>query len=578
MNRLTNWNIYQNSSLKQNNSLTFNPTTGNIQTKSDLGGYTMNYGEEEKPPHALTSISGKPSIIPYDDQTITYTDFKKVKTISENGNVLNITYGTDEQRIKTVLTKSGSSLTRYYMGNYEEEIVGNTVRKIHYLCGGNGLAAVYIQNAGKDTLYYAHTDYQGSLIALSLPNGTVAERYAYDPWGKRRNPTNWTQTDTRTSFILNRGYTMHEHLTEFNLINMNGRVYDPLTAIFFSPDPYLQAPGNWLNYNRYGYCLNNPFKYTDPSGEFFWIFPYISWSQSGGWSFGISAGIGLPGGWSVQGTLDYSKSGGFTATVGASFGGASVYAGYNTKGGWMAGANFGFGPNIGYQGLSVFSNMTSIGIGFSQKGGFNANYLGAQYGNGNWSFDPSIGAGATWDSRNYGTYDVNVSDVESLGDPIQYSTTSAREFMGRNNLEMDEITAIYADGSLPGSEYEVREGGGVYNKKTNAEIGGVTKYAGKEYFLFGKQRIYMYLFKNSFSSPERLYLTIGHELVHVHLYYTGNYDIGKHEATAYTWSSMQAGQWGLTRLANDYYWNIWKIGNGKPYPYNRSIRIERPVR
>jgi hypothetical protein len=52
---------------------------------------------------------------------------------------------------------------------------------------------------------------------------------------------------------------------------MNGRVYDPLTAQFLSPDPYIQAPGNWLNYNRYSYCLNNPFKYTDPSGEVFGV-------------------------------------------------------------------------------------------------------------------------------------------------------------------------------------------------------------------------------------------------------------------------------------------------------------------
>jgi len=43
---------------------------------------------------------------------------------------------------------------------------------IHYFNGGNGLAAIYVQNAGKDTLYYVHTDYQGSLTALSLPNGT----------------------------------------------------------------------------------------------------------------------------------------------------------------------------------------------------------------------------------------------------------------------------------------------------------------------------------------------------------------------------------------------------------------------
>jgi len=60
---------------------------------------------------------------------------------------------------------------------------------------------------------------------------------------------------------------MHEHLDAFGIINMNGRVYDPLTAMFFSPDPFVQAPENWLNFNRYAYCYGNPFKYTDPDGE-----------------------------------------------------------------------------------------------------------------------------------------------------------------------------------------------------------------------------------------------------------------------------------------------------------------------
>ncbi len=48
---------------------------------------------------------------------------------------------------------------------------------------------------------------------------------------------------------------------------MNGRVYDPLTAMFFSPDPFVQAPGNWLSYNRYSYVNNNPFRYVDPDGN-----------------------------------------------------------------------------------------------------------------------------------------------------------------------------------------------------------------------------------------------------------------------------------------------------------------------
>jgi hypothetical protein len=44
-----------------------------------------------------------------------------------------------------------------------------------------------------------------------------------------------------------------------------------------SPDPFIQAPDNWVNYNRYGYCLNNPLIYTDPSG-------YKNWQSAGYWT------------------------------------------------------------------------------------------------------------------------------------------------------------------------------------------------------------------------------------------------------------------------------------------------------
>jgi RHS repeat-associated protein len=56
-------------------------------------------------------------------------------------------------------------------------------------------------------------------------------------------------------------------LPEFNLINMNGRLYDPQIGRFLSTDNYVQEPTNSQNFNRYSYCLNNPLKYTDPSGE-----------------------------------------------------------------------------------------------------------------------------------------------------------------------------------------------------------------------------------------------------------------------------------------------------------------------
>ncbi len=66
-------------------------------------------------------------------------------------------------------------------------------------------------------------------------------------------------------------FTGHEHLDDFDLINMNGRMYDPLLAMFLSPDNFVQSPGNTQNLNRYAYCFNNPLVYVDSDGEIAFI-------------------------------------------------------------------------------------------------------------------------------------------------------------------------------------------------------------------------------------------------------------------------------------------------------------------
>jgi len=99
---------------------------------------------------------------------------------------------------------------------------------------------------------------------------------AFDAWGKRlaangvadpRGQLNPAHGD--------RGYTGHEHLDEIGLVHMNGRIYDPLLGRFLSPDPVIQAEELLQNYNRYSYVLNNPLRYTDPSGEFWQIVAFI---------------------------------------------------------------------------------------------------------------------------------------------------------------------------------------------------------------------------------------------------------------------------------------------------------------
>jgi RHS repeat-associated protein len=91
-------------------------------------------------------------------------------------------------------------------------------------------------------MYYVHHNYSDSITAFNDESGKLVETLSIDPWGRRRNADDWTDYNV-TSTLFDRGYTGHEHLDQFGLINMNGRVYDPFLARFLSPDPFIQAPG-----------------------------------------------------------------------------------------------------------------------------------------------------------------------------------------------------------------------------------------------------------------------------------------------------------------------------------------------
>lgn len=72
-----------------------------------------------------------------------------------------------------------------------------------------------------------------------------------------RNNTNFPLTLDMFS-ILERGFTGHEHLFEYDLINMNGRVYDVVLGQFIQADNYVQMPELVGGINRFTYAGNNP--------------------------------------------------------------------------------------------------------------------------------------------------------------------------------------------------------------------------------------------------------------------------------------------------------------------------------
>jgi RHS repeat-associated protein len=256
---------------------------GNIDTKTGLGHFAYNGTQ----PHAVTGIDNTDIIVDPEEQTIDYTPFNKVQFITEGDYRLQIIYGPDNQRKKTVLyhnanagtplAKSGINWvawkTRYFVGGiYEEELIDaitDNTREINYITGGDGLAAIFEKNNQGENLYYIHKDHLGSYQAVSDNNGNLVEELSFGPWGRRRKATDWEDYSLTTPPMFARGFTGHEHLPEFNLINMNGRVYDPILGRFLSPDNYIQLPNYTQSLNRYSYALNNPLKYTDPSGNSF---------------------------------------------------------------------------------------------------------------------------------------------------------------------------------------------------------------------------------------------------------------------------------------------------------------------
>ena len=138
----------------------------------------------------------------------------------------------------------------------------NPSQTITTYIGGDAYTAplLYQTDGTTNNYYYLHKDHLGSILAITDDKAKIVEKRQYDPWGNLTNNTNFGQ-------ITHRGYTSHEHIPNTTLINMNARLYDPITHKFLAPDKLLQDPYNTQDLNKYTYVANNPLTYTDPTGN-----------------------------------------------------------------------------------------------------------------------------------------------------------------------------------------------------------------------------------------------------------------------------------------------------------------------
>jgi RHS repeat-associated protein len=272
-NRLTECMLNNNLQLSSN----FNGI-GNITYKSDVG--TYKYDEPNMHPHAVTGVEGVPETISRLIQTIDYTSFDKVFHISEKEEInstedvftLDISYGPNNERVWQRFINNQthqSSIKKYFNSVFETVDDGRgNIKQQHYLSSPSGIFAIFtIDNNDNKSVNYLLKDHIGSITQIVDENANIIQKMNFDAWGRRRNPTTWTYDGIENeSFVIDRGFTMHEHLTELKLINMNGRMYDPVMGRFLSTDPIIQLPDYNQSYNRYTYALNNPLRFIDPSG------------------------------------------------------------------------------------------------------------------------------------------------------------------------------------------------------------------------------------------------------------------------------------------------------------------------
>lgn len=246
---------------------------GNIVKKTDVG--ILEYSISQKP-YAISGVTLSDNGIPIRAQNITYNSFWRPNTISENGYTATFTYNGEYERVKMNLTKNSvRELTRYYLGNcYELDQTSSSTKEKLYLFGDYyGAAAVYVKDGSSDNVYYILRDYLGSITQIISSDGILKEELSYDAWGRLRNPASQIvyTTDQEPLLFLGRGYSGHEYLPQFGLINMNARLYDPILSRCLSPDPFVQMPDFSQNFNRYTYGMNNPLRYVDKDGEFLHI-------------------------------------------------------------------------------------------------------------------------------------------------------------------------------------------------------------------------------------------------------------------------------------------------------------------
>lgn len=113
---------------------------------------------------------------------------------------------------------------------------------------------------------YMHRDHLGSIMMLTSQAGKVVQRFRFDAWGRARGMETADDGADGMAAAWTRGFSGHDHVPQFAVVHMNGRVFDPRLGVFLSVDPLTSDATDPNDLNPYAYARQNPLKLRDLSG------------------------------------------------------------------------------------------------------------------------------------------------------------------------------------------------------------------------------------------------------------------------------------------------------------------------
>jgi RHS repeat-associated protein len=234
----------------------YESATGNLDIKA---GVDLNYTDANHK-HAVTNAGTNTYLYDANGNQITRTVNGQTfnlgydaenRMVSVTGPSMNASfvYDGDGARVKSTI----NGVTTSFVGQHYE--VTNNVATKYYFAGTSRIA----MQTGS-TLTYLLTDHLNSTSITTNSTGGLVSELRYKPWGETR----FTSGTTSTKYQYT-GQFSYE--SDFGLMFYNARFYDSQLGRFTSADTIIPGAGNSSAWDRYAYTLNNPLKYTDPTGH-----------------------------------------------------------------------------------------------------------------------------------------------------------------------------------------------------------------------------------------------------------------------------------------------------------------------